>query len=67
MDNLTAHWYLSCPHGCSDPETCPYGRKHLVNIRALLQELAEKKERIDDLKAELSRQAMIANQADSRG
>ncbi|MCP4201881.1 MAG: hypothetical protein GY769_08105 [bacterium] len=45
-------WYLSCPHGCTDPETCPYGRKHLVRIRALLQDLAEKKLAIEVLEAQ---------------
>lgn len=49
---MTRPWYLSCPHGCSYPETCPYGKKHLVKIRALLQELAEKKQEIEQLKAE---------------
>lgn len=55
-------WYLSCPHGCADPKTCPYGRKHLVNIRALLQELRDKDDELADLRTEASsRPAMIAN------
>lgn len=48
---MTRPWYLSCPHGCSNVETCPYGQKHLVKIRALLQELTEKKQEIEQLKA----------------
>ena len=49
---MNKNWYLSCPHGCSDLETCPYGRKHLIRIRALLQELEEKKRQIEELKEE---------------
>lgn len=47
---MTIPWYLSCPHGCSDMETCPYGRKYLLQIRALLHELVEKRAKVDEIK-----------------
>jgi hypothetical protein len=40
-------WYRSCPHACSDPETCPYGRAHLPQIRALIQKVAEFREELE--------------------
>ncbi len=54
---MTKPWYRSCPHGCSDPETCPYGRKHLPLIRALIQELAEKREEVEHLKSVMESEA----------
>ena len=63
---MSRPWYLSCPHACFDPETCPY-RDHLQKIRALMQELREKNEELRDLKLEVSRQVMIANQQGGRG
>ena len=62
LENATEHmtlpWYRSCPHGCFDPETCPY-RNHLEKIRALLQELREKDEELRDLKLNVSQQRSV--------
>lgn len=36
---MEEEWYLSCPHACYDPDTCPYGRNHLPKIEALLRKV----------------------------
>lgn len=43
---MEEEWYLSCPHACFEPDTCPYGRKHLPKIEALLR-------KVERLKAQL--------------
>ncbi len=47
-------WYRSCPHACSDPEACPYGRNHLPKIRALLQKRRELEDELTVLKVVLA-------------
>ena len=41
-------WYLSCPHACYDPDTCPYGRNHLPKIEALLRQVERLKAQLVD-------------------
>ncbi len=48
---MDKEWYLSCPHACSDPDTCPYGRNHLPKIEALLR-------KIERLKAQLAKKTI---------
>ncbi len=45
---MDKEWYLSCPHACYDPETCPYGRNHLPKIEALLRKIERLKAQLVD-------------------